>query len=367
MMEAAEMLASDVGLKSACGALGVSRAGVYRKRSGAKPPKDRSPSPRALKPEERQVVLDTLHSDRFVDKAPHEVYATLLDEDKYLCSISSMYRILGENEEVRERRNQLSHPVYQKPELLALGPNQVWSWDITRLMGPRKWSYFYLYVILDIFSRYAVGWMVASCEAASLAQRLIKETCDKQLIEPGQLTIHADRGSSMKSKPVALLLTDLGITKTHSRPYTSDDNPFSEAQFKTLKYRPDFPRRFGCLEDARGFCHGFFHWYNKEHRHTGISLLTPEAVHYGLSARILESRGNVLNAAYEAHPERFVKGAPSVKQLPEAVWINPPKDGLNSALRESEAWPGVATNQAAAECSPPIAERSGCRPQPESV
>ena len=327
MMEAAEMLASDVGLKSACGVLGVSRAGVYRKRAAPKPRRDRSPSPRALKPEERQVVLDTLHSDRFVDKAPHEVYATLLDEDKYLCSISSMYRILGENDEVRERRNQLSHPVYQKPELLALGPNQVWSWDITRLMGPRKWSYFYLYVILDIFSRYAAGWMVASCESASLAQRLIKETCDKQLIEPGQLTIHADRGSSMKSKPVALLLSDLGITKTHSRPYNSDDNPFSEAQFKTLKYRPDFPQRFGCLEDARAFCQGFFHWYNKEHRHSGINLLTPETVHYGLADRVLESRANVLNTAYEAHPERFVKGVPSVKQLPGAVWINPPKDG----------------------------------------
>jgi putative transposase len=272
------------------------------------------------------VVLDTLHSERFVDKAPQEIYATLLDEKKYLCSTSSMYRILRENEEVRERRNQLRHPIYQKPELLATRPNQVWSWDITKLLGPRKWTYFYLYVILDIFSRYAVGWMVARCESATLALRLIKETCDKQLIEPGQLTIHADRGSSMKSRPVALLLSDLGITKTHSRPYTSDDNPFSESQFKTLKYRPDFPQRFGCIEDARQFCQSFFRWYNEDHRHTGINLLTPETVHHGLSAQILEARGNVLNAAYEANPERFVNGVPSIKQLPGAVWINPPKD-----------------------------------------
>jgi putative transposase len=313
------------------------------------------------------VVLDTLHSDRFVDKAPHEIYATLLDEEKYLCSISSMYRILGENEEVRERRNQLSHPVYQKPELMAEGPNELWSWDITKLRGPSKWSYFYLYVILDVFSRYAVGWMVASCESATLAKRLIEETCDKQSIKRGELTIHADRGSSMKSKPVALLMTDLGITKTHSRPYTSDDNPFSEAQFKTLKYRPDFPKNFGCIEDARGFCRGFFHWYNKEHRHTGIRLLTPETVHHGLSDQILRSRGKILNAAYEAHPERFVKGAPAVKPLPEAVWINPPKDGLDTALRERGEWPGEATNQAAEERSPHIAERSGCRAEPESV
>jgi putative transposase len=330
MMEAAEMLACDVGLKSACRALRVSRAGIYRERCDAKPlsPQNRPPSPRALKPEERQVVLDTLHSERFVDKAPQEVYATLLDEKKYLCSTSSMYRILRENEEVRERRNQLRHPIYQKPELLATRPNQVWSWDITKLLGPRKWTYFYLYVILDIFSRYAVGWMVASCESATLALRLIKETCDKQLIEPGQLTIHADRGSSMKSRPVALLLSDLGITKTHSRPYTSDDNPFSESQFKTLKYRPDFPQRFGCIEDARQFCQSFFRWYNKEHRHTGINLLTPETVHHGIAEQILETRGHVLSAAYGAHPERFVNGVPSVKQMPGAVWINPPRDSF---------------------------------------
>jgi putative transposase len=236
-----------------------------------------------------------------------------------------MYRILDENKEVKERRNQLSHPVYQKPELLATAPNQVWSWDITKLLGPVKWTYFYLYVIMDIFSRYVVGWMIAPAESAILAERLIGETCAKQNIEKGQLTLHADRGSSMKSKPVALLLSDLGVTKTHSRPYTSDDNPYSEAQFKTLKYRPDFPERFGCIEDSRSFGQVFFPWYNKEHRHAGIGLLTPEAVHYGLAKDMQIARGEILRAAYELHPERFVKRMPVPPILPEAVWINKPK------------------------------------------
>jgi len=236
-----------------------------------------------------------------------------------------MYRILDENDEVKERRNQLRHPVYQKPELLATEPNRVWSWDITKLLGPVKWSYFYLYVILDIFSRYAVGWMVAERESATLAKRLIHETCCKQEIDPGQLTLHADRGSSMKSKPVALLLSDLGVTKTHSRPHTSDDNPFSESQFKTLKYRPDFPKRFGSLEDARAFCQTFFNWYNKEHRHSGIALLTPESVHYGKARDVLKGRQDVLLAAYNDHPERFVRKPPVPQPLHEAVWINPPK------------------------------------------
>jgi putative transposase len=238
-----------------------------------------------------------------------------------------MYRILDENNEVKERRNQLSHPMYQKPELLATTPNQVWSWDITKLLGPAKWSYFYLYVILDIFSRYVVGWMVAPAESAALAERLIKETCEKQTIEGGQLTIHADRGSSMKSKQVAFLLADLGVTKTHSRPHTSDDNPYSESQFKTLKYRPDFPERFGCIEDARSFCQDFFIWYNQEHRHTGIGLLTAKAVHYGLAEKMQKARGEILRAAYETHPERFVKKLPVPPSLPEAVWINKPKLG----------------------------------------
>jgi putative transposase len=274
---------------------------------------------------EKQEVLDMLHTERFKDKAPQEVYATLLDEEQYLCSIRTMYRILEQHNEVKERRNQLRHPNYTKPELLATGPNKVWSWDITKLLGPVKWSYFHLYVILDIFSRYVVGWMVAPCESAVLAEQLIGETCVKQDIQKGQLTIHADRGTSMKSKPVAFLMADMGITKTHSRPYTSDDNPFSEAQFKTLKYRPDFPDRFGCIEDARAFCRAFFTWYNNEHKHTGISLLPPTVVHHGRAETVITDRQAVLTRAYEQHPERFVTKAPKHKQLPEAVWINPPK------------------------------------------
>ena len=326
-MEAAQTLSTDVGVQAACQAFGVSRASYYRHHAEVcRPHSSQRPTPpRALSPRERQSVLDTLHSDRFVDLAPREVYATLLDEGDYLCSIRTMYRILDENDEVKERRNQLRHPVYQKPELLATEPNRVWSWDITKLLGPVKWSYFYLYVILDIFSRYAVGWMVAERESATLAKRLIHETCCKQEIDPGQLTLHADRGSSMKSKPVALLLSDLGVTKTHSRPHTSDDNPFSESQFKTLKYRPDFPKRFGSLEDARAFCQTFFNWYNKEHRHSGIALLTPESVHYGKARDVLKGRQDVLLAAYNDHPERFVRKPPVPQPLHEAVWINPPK------------------------------------------
>jgi putative transposase len=239
-----------------------------------------------------------------------------------------MYRLLEANQEVRERRNQLSHPSFQKPELLATAPNQVWSWDITKLLGPVKWTYFYLYVILDIFSRYVVGWMIARRESAILAEKLIHETCLKQEIERGQLLIHADRGASMKSKPVALLLSDLGVTKTHSRPHNSNDNPYSEAQFKTLKYRPNFPERFGSLEDARAFCQGFFSWYNLEHHHSGIGLMTPRVVHYGLAQDVFNDREKILLAAYEAHPERFVRKLPAPLRLPQAVWINPPKPAM---------------------------------------
>ena len=328
-MEAALALSAEVGIKPACESLAVPRSGFYRgqarKQVPAVEPVKRPSPPRTLSVDERRGVLDILHSERFVDKAPHQVYATLLDEGAYHCSIRTMYRILDENHEVKERRDQLSHPVYKKPELLATAPNQVWSWDITKLLGPAKWSYFYLYVILDIFSRYVVGWMVAPAESAALAEKLIRETCAKQGIEKGQLTIHADRGSSMKSKPVALLMVDLGVTKTHSRPHTSDDNPYSEAQFKTLKYRPDFPDRFGNIEDSRSFCQAFFPWYNKEHRHSGIGLHTPESMHDGLADDIRKARSEVLRAAYEAHPERFVKKVPVPPAIPEAVWINKPK------------------------------------------
>lgn len=335
-METALSLSPEVGIRPACESLGISRATFYRKRKKDQAldpvPNERRCHPRALSLKERQEVLDILHSDRFVDKAPHEVYATLLDEGVYYCSIRTMYRILDEHGEVKERRNQLRHPEYKKPELLATAPNQVWSWDITKLLGPAKWTYFYLYVIMDIFSRYVVGWMVAPAESAALAEKLIKETCTKERIGRDQLTIHADRGSSMKSKPVAFLLADLGITKTHSRPHTSDDNPYSEAQFKTLKYRPDFPERFGCIEDSRSHCQGFFPWYNKEHRHSGIGLLTPEAMHYGLGQDVRNAREEVLRLAYEAHPERFVRKKPLPPVIPEAAWINKPKPTSESEL-----------------------------------
>jgi putative transposase len=320
-------MAPVVGRAAACRALDVPRSWLYRQLQEATElvVREARPSPaRALDTGERSAVLELLHSERFVDRSPSEVYATLLDEGTYLCSIRTMYRILEENEEVRERRDQLQHPQYQKPELLATGAKQVWSWDITKLLGPVKWTYFYLYVILDIFSRYVVGWMVAPRESAELAQRLIAETSSKQNITPGQLTIHADRGTSMTSKPVALLLADLGITKTHSRPHVSDDNPYSESQFKTLKYRPEFPERFGSIEDARGFCQEFMRWYNTEHHHTGIGLLTPETVHYGRAEAVIEERQRVLSAAYEQRPERFVRRHPRAPELPEAVWINPP-------------------------------------------
>ncbi len=324
-MSAASELSSTVGIAPACAALGVPRASYYRSlRPMPAPAKERPTPPRALGADERQAVLDTLHSERFVDKAPAEVWATLLDEGTYLCSRRTMYRILDEADEVRERRDQLRHPEYKKPELLAEAPNRVWSWDITKLLGPAKWTYFHLYVILDIFSRYVVGWMVAERESATLASQLIDETCAKQDIQRGQLTLHADRGTSMKSKTVALLLSDLGVTKTHSRPQVSDDNPFSESQFRTLKYRPDFPERFGSIADARGFCRPFFRWYNTEHRHSGIGLLTPEAVHYGRAGALLAERQSILTAAYLAHPERFVRRPPAPPALPPAVWINPP-------------------------------------------
>jgi putative transposase len=322
-MRAVEEHGPRLGVMAVCMALALARSTFYRRRA-PKPQGCRRRSPRALSPSEREQVLTALHEPRFVDQAPAEVYATLLDEDKYLCSERTMYRVLAENQEVRERRAQLRHPAYAKPQLLATAPNQLWSWDITKLLGPQKWSYFYLYVILDVFSRYVVGWMVADGESATLAKRLIEQTCERQGIRPGQLTIHADRGSSMKSKPVALLLSDMGVTKTHSRPHVSDDNPFSEAQFRTLKYRPDFPDRFGCIEDARAFCVDFFHWYNIEHHHSGIALMTPHDVHYGLAIARREQRATVLAAAHQAHPERFLRGLPTPAALPTAVWINKP-------------------------------------------
>lgn len=319
--------AGEVAVAPLCAALDVPRASLYRTlaRAAHPPaPKEKNVAPRALNAQERRAVLDTLHEPRFVDLPPPQVYATLLDEGTFLCSVRTMYRILDDHDEVRERRDQRVHAPYAKPELLATRPNELWSWDITKLLGPVKWTYFYLYAILDVYSRYTVGWMIAHRESAALAKHLIAETCVKQAIVREQLTIHADRGSSMRSKPVALLLSDLGVTKTHSRPHVSNDNPFSESQFKTLKYRPSFPDRFGCIEDARTFCATFFGWYNTQHHHSGIGFLTPEVVHYGRAPRIIAQRQDVLDLAHQHHPERFVRKAPTAPALPEAVWINPP-------------------------------------------
>ena len=322
-MSGVTYLAPLVGVVAACVMLAVARASYYRSLAPRIAPPRPSP-PRTLSAGEREQVLDALHEPRFVDLAPAEVYATLLDEGRYLCSERTMYRVLAENCEVRERRNQLRHPNYAAPELLATGTNQLWSWDITKLHGPAKWTYYYLYVIIDVFSRYAVGWMVAHRETAALAQKLIEETCQRQRVLPGQLTIHADRGTSMTSKPVALLLSDLGVTKSHSRPHVSNDNPFSEAAFKTLKYRPAFPERFGSLEDARGACGDFFGWYNLEHHHSGLGLLTPHDVHHGLAQARIESRAATLAEAWRAHPERFSAGQPTPAPAPTVVWINKP-------------------------------------------
>ena len=324
-MQTITELAPRLGVAPTCAALGLPRATYYRGQQPRPEPKPRPTPARALPPEERAQVLATLHEPRFVDLAPAEVYAALLDEDRYLCSERTFYRVLDENAEVRERRNQLRHPHYTAPELLATRPNELWSWDITKLLGPTKWTYYYLYVVLDVFSRYAVGWMLAERESARLAEKLIAESCERQGITPGQLTVHADRGAAMTSKPVALLLADLGVTKSHSRPHVSNDNPYSEAQFKTLKYRPDFPDRFGSLEHGRSYCGDFFPWYNTEHHHVGLGLFTPHDVHFGLAAAKREKRARVLAEAFAKNPERFPNGRPSPRPLPTAAWINPPK------------------------------------------
>jgi putative transposase len=322
-MQTVQEVGPRLGVRASCAALGVASATYYRRRQPPAAPQPRCAA-RALTPAERQAVLDVLHGDRFVDVAPGEVVATLLDDGRYLCSARTMYRLLAAHQEVRERRNQLRHPSYAAPELVATRPNELWSWDITKLKGPAKWVYYSLYVMLDVFSRYAVGWMIAARESATLAERLMAETCARQGIAPGQLTLHADRGSSMRSKAVALLLADLGVTKTHSRPYTSTDNPYSEALFKTVKYRPEIPERFGSLEHARQVFGPLFAWYNTAHRHTGLAMLTPHDVHHGLAQERLAERARVLAAAYAAHPERFPRGVPTPGTLPAAVWINKP-------------------------------------------
>ena len=318
-------LGKRVGVSAACRGLNVSRATYYRRREPNRKTEPRPTPARALSAEERKLVLDQLNSERFADQSPPQVYSKLLDEGDYLCSVRTMYRILADNQSSRERRNQLKHPNYQKPELLATGPNEVWSWDITKLKGPEKWTYYYLYVILDIYSRCVVGWMLAHRESADLAKQLIETTIEKQKVQSEQLILHSDRGPSMTSHSVAQLLGSLGVTKSHSRPHVSNDNPFSESQFKTMKYRPEFPKRFGCYEDALRFCRQFFGWYNNEHYHSSIGLLTPASLHYGQGERIIATRQQTLHHAWQNNPERFVSGIPKPASLPKAVWINAPK------------------------------------------
>jgi putative transposase len=319
-----------VGVRAACRATGRPQANHYRRHRRSpqpdRPQRERRPQPRALNPVERDTVRTLLNSPEFVDKAPATVYHELLDEGVYLASVSTMYRILRAHDEVHERRRQATHPARVKPELVATRPNEIWSWDITKLLGPARWTYYYLYVVLDIYRRYAVGWMLAERESAALAEQLLADTIGKQRVDRDQLTIHADNGSSMASKPVAFLLADLGVTKTHSRPHCSNDNPYSEAQFRTLKYRPDFPDRFASLVEARAFCQRFFAWYNTEHRHSGIAWHTPHNVHYGHADAVQEIRADVLAAAYARNPERFVRKQPEPAALPTAIWINKPAD-----------------------------------------
>jgi putative transposase len=329
--EAVAELAPLVGVRAACRATGRSQAEHYRRhrQSPPPPPRPRPPrqrQPRALSPEERTQVRAVLNSDVFVDAAPATVYHTLLDAGTYLASVSTMYRILREHDEVRDRRRHATHPAHAKPELFATRPNQVWSWDITRLRGPGKRDFYHLYSIIDIYSRHTVGWMLAAHEREDLAEQLIADTLAKHNIQPGQLTIHADRGSSMTSRTVAQLLSDLGVDRSHSRPRVSNDNPFSESQYKTLKYRPDFPDRFASIEQARAHCVAFFRWYNHDHFHSGLRWHHPADVHYGRVEQVRQARADVLAAAYERHPERFVHRPPTPPVVPTTVWINPPTD-----------------------------------------
>jgi putative transposase len=329
--DAVAELAPRTGIRWAYRAVAAPQASYYRRHRRSPGPACPAPvphrdrhQPRALSPAERQAILRVLHSERFADTAPAEAWATLLDEGVYLGSVSTWYRVLRAAGEVRERRRQAVHPAAVKPELAASAPNQVHSWDITKLAGPAKWTWYYLYVIIDIYSRYVTGWMVATRESAALAEKLIAETCAKQGIRRGQLTIHADRGSSMTSRPVAFLLADLGVTQSHSRPHVSNDNPYSEAQFKTLKYRPGFPARFASIEHARAHCQQFFTWYNHGHRHSGLGLHTAADVHHGRASAVRAARAQVLTAAWAAHPERFAR-PPQPPRLPEISWINQPE------------------------------------------
>jgi putative transposase len=323
-MQGVLFLVPLVGVVAACAALCMSRSRYYRARKPKAEPAPRPSPPRTLSVDERAKVLATLDSDEYMDKAPAQVFAALLELGIYLCSIRTMYRILAANDQVRERRAQRQHPTYSKPRLVATAPNRVWTWDITKLPGPTKGTYFSLYVILDLFSRYIVGWQVATRESAAVYHELVEACCKDQGVVPEQLTIHSDRGAPMTAKSTALLYADLGIIKSHSRPHTSNDNPYSEANFRTLKYRPDMPDELGSVEHARQVVRALVDWYNDEHYHVGLALLHPVDVHYGRAADIVAARQLVLDAVYARHPGRFPLGRPTQKLPPAAAWINPP-------------------------------------------
>ena len=318
-------MAPEIGPLAACEAMGVSRATFYRERKPKGPSSPRPIPKRALSEEERQAVLAVCHTEEFVDRPPATIQATLIDRGIYLCSTRTMYRILDEAQEVKERRKQATHPVYVKPELCALAPNQVYSWDITDLKGPVRGCRYKLYVTIDLFSRLVVGWTIQHREDEDIAKEFHRQTFIQHGIRPGELTLHSDRGAAMVSRTVNQLLVDLNVTKSHGRPHVSDDNPYSESQFKTLKYSPGFPERFGSIEDARSFCRIYFHWYNHEHRHSGIGMMTPASVHEGRAEAVHAARQVVLDKAFEAHPERFPKGRPKPPALPGPAWINAPK------------------------------------------
>lgn len=324
-MKLVDQHAGEYGVNQACALLGVSRASYYRRKQRAQVPSapNRRP-PRKLTGEEEATVLETLNSDRFMDQAVPSVYITLLDEGTYLCSPRTMYRILERQDQVRQRRHDREHPVYQKPELLATGPNQVWSWDITKIKGPKPWIFYNLYVVIDVFSRYVVAWSISEYESGEQARALIEAACSRQGIGPDHLTVHSDRGKAMRSKTLADLLGELGVQRSFTRPHVSNDNPYSESQFKTLKYHPSYPERFGSIEDAGSYLRAFLKWYNTEHRHSGIAMMTPEVVHTGRSEQVWNRRKKTLQKAYQTHPERFVKGDPEPRKVPDEVWINKP-------------------------------------------